>query len=229
MAQPRLSIAEIAQARRLIGQVSNPSQRGDLFAALQAKVPYYSQRDNTSREARRGNIGDVMCNLTSLAMCLTYLGVQNPNPQLQYEDALEQIRVRERLPARTTQDGWSGVARHLGVRVEILHRNVTEGEAWYRRHVLTQLRAGKAIMMSIHGHIVRLQAVTSAGLVVDDPYGRSRLLAGRARGWERGGNNERGVAATAGRGGAGNRGEDHVWPWSAVQRHSMFWIAAFSR
>lgn len=228
MAQPRLSIEEIAQARRLIAQVSNASQRGDLYEALQEKVRYHSQRDNTSTANGR-NIGDVMCNLTSLAMCLSYLGIPNPNPQLQYEDALEEIRRRERLPARTTRAGWGGVARHMGVNFGIIGEQVTQGESWYRRHVLTQLRAGKAVMMSITGHIVRLQAVTESGLVVDDPYGRSRLLAGASRGWERGGNNARGVATTVGQRGAGNRGEDHAWSWDAVASHSMLWIAWFSR
>lgn len=228
MAQPRLTVEQIAQARRLIAQVANARQRGDLYEALQTKVRYHSQRDNTSTD-RTGNLGDVMCNLTSLAMCLSYLGVPNPNPRLQYEDALEEIRRRERLPHRTYVSGWSGVARHLGVNTGMIGEQVTQGEDWYRSKVLTHLRAGSAVMMSITGHIVRVQAVTESGLVVDDPYGQSRLLAGTRRGWVRGGSNSRATATTNGRGGAGNRGEDHAWPWATVAQHQMLWIAWFKR
>jgi hypothetical protein len=220
MTKPRLSIAEIKQARDLIAQEPDRKKRGDLYLALQGKVEYHSQRDNASKAGGK-NIGDVMCNLTSLAMCLSYLGVSNPKPEMQFEDVLEQIRVQKKLPARTTADGWGGVAKQLGVGVKFLGTTVTEGSEWYFKNVLPRLQQGDSVMLSITGHIVRLQSVTEDGLVVDDPFGRSILKKGASRGWAE--VNKKGNA------GKENAGEDNVWSWREVAQHQMLWIAAFSK
>ncbi|MBA3534874.1 MAG: hypothetical protein H0T73_23435 [Ardenticatenales bacterium] len=229
MSRARLNPEEIKRARALIAQERDERRRGDLYEALQAKVKYHNQRDNdsTSDGAR---IGDVMCNLTSLAMCLTYLGVPNPNPQKQFEDSLEDIRRAKRLPARTTRDGWGGVAREVGVQVDILAEAGRHRKEWWEQTVLPRLRSGQSVMMSITGHIMRVQGMTATGLVVDDPYGRSTLGSGTTRGWERGGSNARGAAnqgpnteLTADQ----RKGEDHEYPWADVAQHSMLWIAAF--
>jgi Glycosyl hydrolase family 46/Bacterial SH3 domain len=220
MAKPRLSIAEIKQARELIAQEPDKKKRGDLYLALQGKVEYHSQRDNASKAGGK-NIGDVMCNLTSLAMCLSYLGISNPKPEMQFEDVLEQIRVQKKLPARTSADGWGGVAKALGVDVDFLGWTVTQGRDWYFKNVLPRLQQGDSVMLSITGHIVRLQSVTEDGLVVDDPFGRSILKKGKSRGWAE--VNKKGNA------GKDNAGEDNVWSWKEVAQHQMFWIAAFSK
>ena len=80
------------------------------------------------------------------------------------------------------------------------------------------LAAGEAVMLSIDGHICRLQAVTDAGLVADDPFGHSTLGKGASRGWA--GTNVKGDATS-------NKGEDITWPWSEVEIHAMLWIAWF--
>ena len=222
MAKPRLSTDEITRARELIAAVSDESKRGDLFATLQSKTEYHSQRDNASVSGGK-KIGDVMCNLTSLAMCLSYLGIANPKPEMQFEDVLEEIRVAKKLPARTMSTGWGGVAKTFGVEVDFIAGNpVTEGKQWYVDNVRSRLRAGDAVMASISGHIVRFQAVTDTGLVADDPYGKSKLLAGESRGWEK--SNKKDDS-----GAAGSAGEDIVWPWSAVETHTMRWIAALRK
>jgi hypothetical protein len=154
-------------------------------------------------------------------MCLSYLGVSNPKPEMQFEDVLEQIRVQKKLPARTTADGWGGVAKQLGVGVKFLGTTVTEGSEWYFKNVLPRLQQGDSVMLSITGHIVRLQSVTEDGLVVDDPFGRSILKKGASRGWAE--VNKKGNA------GKENAGEDNVWSWREVAQHQMLWIAAFSK
>jgi hypothetical protein len=73
-------------------------------------------------------------------------------------------------------------------------------------------------MLSIDGHICRLQAVTDAGLVADDPFGHSTLGKGASRGWAS--TNVKGDAAST-------KGEDITWPWSEVEIHAMLWIAWF--
>jgi hypothetical protein len=163
-------------------------------------------------------IGDVMCNLTSLAMCLEFLGVDNPYPEMQFEDALERIRVEHVGAKRTTSAGWGGVATHLGVEWGFVKGAGAKGREWYEANVKPHLAAGEAMMLSIDGHIARLQAVTEAGLMADDPFGHSTLGTGAARGWE--GTNKKGSSTS-------NVGEDITWPWEDVERHAMLWIAWF--
>ncbi len=217
MAKDRLTTEEIRRARDLIDQETDDARRGELFQSLQSKVEYHSQRDNTSTENGK-KIGDVMCNLTSLAMALTYLGVPNPDPSRQFEDVLEEIRVQKKLPARTLADGWGGVAAELGAKVDFIKWEVVEGHDWYQANVSPALSAGNAVMASITGHIVRLQAVTPEGLVADDPFGDVKLTKGTGHEWDETNKSKN-----------PNAGEDSVWPWSEVSQHSMLWIAKISR
>jgi hypothetical protein len=151
-------------------------------------------------------------------MCLEYLGVDNPYPEMQYEDALEKIRVEHVGKPRTSSEGWGGVATYLGVQWGFIKGAGAHGKEWYDANVKPHLAAGDAVMLSIDGHICRLQEVTDAGLIADDPFGHSTLGKGAARGWA--GTNVKGDAAS-------NKGEDITWPWSEVEIHAMLWIAWF--
>lgn len=217
MAKPRLSDSEMDAARDLIAALPDAGQRADYFLQLQSKVAYHSQRDNKSKSGEK-TIGDVMCNLTSLSMCLEYLGVDNPYPEMQYEDALEKIRVEHVGKPRTSSEGWGGVATYLGVQWGFIKGAGAHDKEWYDANVVPHLAAGEAVMLSIDGHICRLQAVTDAGLVADDPFGHSTLGKGASRGWA--GTNVKGDATS-------NKGEDITWPWSEVEIHAMLWIAWF--
>jgi hypothetical protein len=218
-----LTPAEISKLRNLIKSIELcPRLKEDLFERLQEKVEYLNERDNL--QAGETVIGGT-CNLTSLAMCLSYLGVPNPHPELQYEDALEKVRVDSNFGPRWDRSGWGAVAEKLGVQHEVFARGVSEDKAWYEEHVRdAHLRQGHAVMMSISGHIVRVQAVTEAGLVVDDPYGKAKLLPGTARSWEKFNPSKFSPGA-----GSARAGEDVVWPWSQVKQHTMKWIAYFNR
>lgn len=227
MAKPRLTAEEIARAREIIAKVSDSQVRGNLYQTLQSKVVYANQRDNET-VVNGERQGDVMCNLTSLAMALQYLGIPNPYPNMQYEDALEKIRQDKKLPARTTADGWGGVAKELGATYEMIPGgDRANDKKWYQENVLSKLRSGAAIMLSIQGHIVRLQDVTDAGLVVDDPYGKVNLEKRQKNkfegGWEE--YNKR----PGGGGPKENAGEDNVWPWEHVEKYPMRWIAAIKK
>lgn len=225
MTKATLSPEEIEKARALIDGVEDEQRRGDLYEALQAKTEYRSQRDNEATTAGGAKIetsGGNMCNLTSLAMCLSYLGVANPRPEMQYEDALEKIRQEKGFGARTTADGWGKLANELGVTYDFLGTEVTEDKTWWVANALPALRSGKAVMLSISGHICRLQAVNDEGLVADDPYGASKLLAGGDHKWTFTKKNAYGESGQL----AGN---DVLWPWADVAKHTMRWIAAFKR
>ncbi len=228
MAQLRLTSVQIARAREIIAKVSDAKVKGDFYQALQSKVVYANQRDNATVVGGK-NQGDVMCNLTSLAMALQYLGIPNPYPDMQFEDALEKIRQDKKLPARTTADGWGGVAKEVGASYKMIEGGGGKANTkkWYQDNVLSQLRGGAAIMMSIQGHIVRMQDVTDAGLVIDDPYGKVDLKARQDKGYEGGWKeyNKR----PGGGGPKENAGEDNVWPWDHVEKYPMRWIAAIKR
>jgi hypothetical protein len=106
MKRPYLDPDETAKVRRLIKQ-RHADNQPDYYARLQAKVEYKSQRDNNQSHS----IADRMCNLTSLAMALEYLGIKNPEPSMQFEDYLEKIRLEKGYPERIDSHSWDEVAK----------------------------------------------------------------------------------------------------------------------
>jgi hypothetical protein len=220
MAKPRLSPDEMNAAREKISALPDAAQRQQMFLDLQAKVSYHSQRDNASKDHDKP-IGDVMCNLTSLAMCLEYLGVKNPQPEMQFEDYLEKLRVEKVGKPRTDVSGWGEVAKLMGVQFEFVKGAGVNNRAWYEGNVKPHLAAGEAVMCSIKGHICRIQGMSPEGVVADDPYGHSTLLAGDAHSWKLGTNKPGGATP--------NAGEDITWPWENVEKHNIPWVAAFRR
>ena len=214
---------KIRAARLRIEQVQDPAKKAELYRLLQSKVQYANQRDNQAMQggAKVETAGGQMCNLTSLAMALQYLGIPNPYPEMQYEDALERIRQEKGFEARTGA-GWEQVAKHLGVGVEfLLQRGANQrlSRQWYETTLLPRLSGGSSAIMSINGHIVRVQDVTDGGLVVDDPYGQVKLGAGTKHSWKKSN------SPVAGEG--DHAGEDNVWPWPEVEAHKMWWVAVF--
>lgn len=223
-ASGRYADATYVRARRkVIAQIADATARGDAYEALQLQSPYASQRDNQATEngQRIETTGGRMCNLTSLAMVLSYLGIDPPQEGAQYsqyEDRLEFLRQARGLPPRTSSEGWGGVAEECGASYTIVKGSGTTDQLWWETKVRPRMRDGAGVMMSIWDHIVRVAAVRDDGLVVDDPYGRSKLGAGEKRtftasnGWDD-------PAATTGR--------EVVYPWSDVAAHTMKWIAVF--
>ena len=227
LARDRLSAEEIGLARDLIAQ-EPAEKRGDLYEQLQSKVKYNNQRDARSSAER---LGGGLCNLTSLAMCLEYLGIPNPHPEMEYEDALEKVRVDNGFKSRESMEGWSAVARKLGADTgTIASDELTTKDFWDEDVRDAHLRQGHAVMLSVKGHIVRVQGVTSGGLEVDDPYGVTKLGAGYAYGFDayNGGSYAGGLRPENPDAPENFAGEDNVWPWSEVLAHRMWWIQWFS-
>jgi len=123
-------------------------------------VPYLSQLDNS-----KNPFGS--CNVTSIAMCLKYFGVQQKNPRKQFEDELQ-----DWLEAR-------GLRRHSP------HDLVKAAEAYgcddnfNSRATLEQLKqwlaqGNPAVVhgyFTNYGHIVCVIGYNERGLIVHDPYG----------------------------------------------------------
>jgi hypothetical protein len=234
LAKSRLTIDEIREIRQLIAQLPQ-SNRSLLYRKLQYKVPYFNQRDNGYT-----SIADVMCNVTTLASCLTFLGVKNPQPSRQFEDVLESI-LRNKRSTYPSDDGinarywWSNFAKlaknEFGIAssgVKTLPGFPVTNLQFFKNFVKTYwepvLNQGKAIMTGVattsSGHIVKVIDIdwNRGGIIVDDPYGRAQ---------DRPGNDYKksgypGTRNTTSRGSVntqqgqdeGGIGNDNFWSWS---------------
>jgi hypothetical protein len=260
MNKARLTPEEITRARELIATLPK-DQQAEKFLELQSKPEYANQRDNeSSQETKDGGT----CNLTSVAMALMNLGIplsavtariqalSPPQPAapplegIQYEDGL--VRIAELLGCGSANDlllggTWEKVAGELGAKMHWLHYadgghgKITRPQWEAIRD--THLAAGNGVIVSIWGHVIRLQAVNELGLVVDDPYGKSTLLLEARRdrkktdgtliaadskyNWETGGINTQ----TDGEG--SNKGEDLGYPWKDVETYDFGAVMAFSK
>lgn len=224
LAKEELTGEEIAKARDDIAK-RTPEDQAKLYEKLNGKVDYRSQRDNEGKYAKAdakadGSSygGDVMCNVTSLAMALTQLGIQVDESSKQFEDLLDEMISEQKLGSRYEFGGQAAVAKKMGAKAE---REWTpsfgsgaQAEQWYTKNVLPRLQSGSAATMSIawgasrnYYHIVRLQWVEAGGLRVDDPYGKIYNKNGYYT-YEK---NE--VESSEGE---GARGEDRLWSWDTV-------------
>ena len=229
-----LTLEEVGEAREYIESLTDPSLKAQYYLELQEKTQYFDQRENSDYVGEDPTDGG-SCNLASLGMCLQVLGLgipssyQNMDGFPSNENFIHQLEFVRRntagAGARTTRDGWEKVAEACGATSHEVAWNKTAGKDWFDTNVKdAHLAKGHAIMTSIHSHIVRIQAITSSGIVVDDPFGESKLKAGTARGWD-----DRNESDLHGKDdGNGDVGEDHVWPWADVEKSEFFWIFAFS-
>lgn len=123
-------------------------------------VPYLSQLDN-----RQNPTGS--CNVTCVAMCLTYLGMPHP-PGTQLEDAL--YLKMEKL-------GWS---RHDPHDLKALIDSYPGYKDIFRQNggfkdIQTSIDAGNPVIIHGYftkfGHIIVVRGYDDKGLIVNDPYG----------------------------------------------------------
>lgn len=188
------SIAEINKSRELIEQLTDEKQKSELYLKLQEKVPYHNQRDNesiaTEDDVNRNSkwlktenpIGDIMCNLTSQAMAMYYLGVTKPcedcpkecDKYNQMEDYLECVR---RAKMSDNHRGETKTRKKLSELFSNIVQNYKPYNKIFDKDEITKLikpflEQGCGVILSSFGHIVRLQKITDEGLIVDDPYGK---------------------------------------------------------
>jgi Domain of unknown function (DUF4157)/Peptidase_C39 like family len=250
VATPRYTIDQMHKARELIEKEKDQKSRENLFLLLQTKAEYQNQRDNASIEGGR-NIGWKMCNVTSLAMALEVLGIQNPDQKKQFEDALEAYGKKNITGwnrESTGQNGWKGVAESMSteendilydVQVEYVLNpgaNASKPRKWWEDTVLSELKSGNSIIMSVKGHIVRLQGIDDSGLIVDDPNGVADLskYGERSRygpvtpmySTNKANDNAANANSKKSSSGDGAKGEDSSWSWASVENHKWFWVAA---
>lgn len=224
LAEDTLDFEQIAEARTAI-ETRPESERPELYRQLASKVAYRNQRDNQAihgaADARRiGSSvpGDVMCNVTSLAMALEGLGLGADESEKQLEDQLDELLVSEGLGSRYELQGQAAVAKRFGAETDRVwtpaFRGADAARAWYHKNVLPRLERGETATLSMAWgpkgdltHIVRLEWVQGDGVLVDDPYGRL-LHNGSFFTYD---TND--VSSSEGE---GAKGEDRLWSWLTV-------------
>lgn len=173
-----LSIDEIQEYRQLVIQKPE-SERTAWYHLLQPKTPFFNQLNNTSYY--KDNKGFVerwnMCGVTSLAGALTYLGIKNPLPTMQFEDALEKIRRQYNLPAKLSSgaETWEALiafGKHFNVDPKYVDGALNDARI---NSIKAALDRGASVVLGSNvnglGHIVRIQGYDDTGFFIDDPYG----------------------------------------------------------
>ena len=218
-------------------------ERADWYLELQKKVPYHNQRDNESLATEEDvennsswlndgdTAGDIMCNLTSEAMCLEYLGITCPDSSMQFEDYLEQLRIENDFEKRTNYKARKSLANELGVcyeKKDFDAKFCAKKEAFIK-YCSDKLAEGSAIMISVwpacKGHLVRLQAIEENGIVVDDPYGKVK---GKTEGFDwrencnSGGYNKNEKTAES------TIGSNVKWEWTDIADVTIKYVEVYS-
>ncbi len=221
LAQERLTHEQVARAREMIAQLPE-KERPDKYRQLAAKVRYRNQRDNEGVKAAKDakaygypEAGDVMCNVTSMAMALNQLGLGADEGDKQLEDQLDE----QMIGSRYEQGGQANAAGQHGADVARVStpafRNGDAAREWFQKSVAPRLEAGASATMGIYwgpersyAHIVRLEWVEADGVRVDDPYGS---LYKNPKGTYVYDKNDPQNEVDA-----GAKGEDGLWSWDTV-------------
>lgn len=128
--------------------------------SVKLDVPYKSQRDNELNP-------DGSCNVTSLAMCLTFLRAQRKTDVGQFEDELYEYADNNGLSRHNPHD-LARIVEAYGCRDEFrTDGTIDQAKAW--------LASGKPAVIHGYftdfGHIVTLVGYDDSGFLVHDPYG----------------------------------------------------------
>jgi hypothetical protein len=172
------SPASIAEARRVVGstQLSN-AERAEAYRRINSSVTYRNQRDN-------GSDGDVMCNMTSMAMAFNGLGMgADESKSGQYENVLDKKRSGLGL-SRYDEKQRESLAEGMGLDAITLRTPAfsdgPSAKAWYLENVYPRMAAGSTATFGVAGgngsggtfrHVIRLEWVEDKGLRIDDPFG----------------------------------------------------------
>jgi hypothetical protein len=204
-----MTVEQIAEARGLIEALPEAEQAA-AYLELQRRSPYLNQRQNNNpQEQADGGT----CFPTAVAMALMSLGVPNPDPSRRYPDAIMAMATAD-ITQTTT---WIQVCKRLGktaVSVDDAKINKWTQAQWERR-LNGLLGGGGAAVLSIGGHVVRVEGWNAGGMIVDDPYGQSLLRPDKSRGWTD--KNSRSGARS-------EVGEGHDYPWADVLAHHFNYL-----
>lgn len=141
-----------------------PRDRSELLkpqvGMVRLNVPYFSQLDN--RENPTGS-----CNVTSVAMCLAYFGVNPSNPEIQLEDEIYRYMEKEGLNRHSPLD-LAKVVRDYG-RTDEFSPNTSfkDVQSWLKKGFPCIVHG----FFTSFGHILVIVGFDTDGFVIHDPYG----------------------------------------------------------
>lgn len=193
----------IAKVRGVISKLP-AADRGGYYLKLQGKVAYANQCDNVGKldyetsgsNGRCGRGGS--CVLTSVSMAFGTLNIANPDSSVQYEVALDKkVRatigksgVWTKIPGNSKYYKFQSPEWWMKWGSQYIDSRITgesislgkQNKAWWKKNVGDKyLAKGHGVVLSLGGHVVRLQGVTDDGLVVDDPYANTQLVGSSRR------------------------------------------------
>ncbi|MDJ0714811.1 MAG: C39 family peptidase [Prochloraceae cyanobacterium] len=134
---------------------------GDLLpTSVNLPVPYFSQRDN--RHKPYGT-----CNVTSVAMCLAYYGIQPQTAHKQLEDELFEI-VEQKGWDRHVHDDLRRLFELYGIN-DVFKTDASWDEV--KCHLANKNPVIISGYFTRSGHIIVLRGYDATGFRVNDPYG----------------------------------------------------------
>ncbi|OLP19476.1 hypothetical protein BST81_05240 [Leptolyngbya sp. 'hensonii'] len=128
--------------------------------SVRLKVPYLSQLDNAYNPYEA-------CNITAVAMCLTYLGLKPSQPQVQLEDELYKYCELRGLSRHDPRD-LAHLIRTYG------YQDDFQSRALWEEVKLWLVKGYPAIVhgyFTRFGHVVVIIGYDDRGWIVHDPYG----------------------------------------------------------
>ena len=146
-------------------------------------VPYFHQRDNRTDEGTGKNrvYGDVMCQLTSLAMVLASKGVKPTDPTKQLEDELYEIAKKEGRGGeklwRNTQSVYETITNSKCNEYKVSDSSIKKSQI---ESICSNIDSRNPVVLSLNykdrnlktcGHIVVVIGYTEKALIIHDPYG----------------------------------------------------------
>jgi len=136
------------------------AEDGELPPAVTLDVPYKSQLDNWFNPTGA-------CNVTSLAMCLEYLGAERRTRAGQFEDELYEYAINRGYSRHSPYD-LAQIARDYGVSDRFVEAGSIDGiKAW--------IAGGNPAIIhgyfTSFGHIIVVVGYDEYGFIVHDPYG----------------------------------------------------------
>jgi RHS repeat-associated protein len=203
----------------------------------QRKHDIKAEAGSLEREFRRDvTIGDWMCQLTSIGQVLELFGEDSGDEPwaIKLEKYIrENYPVPNPLPAdadyesyeehpnyRTQRKLWIKLLKDFGYGLQILDFDLSTTNSTQKivDTFTPILERGEGIILSISrsngkkGHIVRVQAITDEGLVIDDPYGKSSIVSYYNGGMRFSETNSNFSSAEN-----KNAGEDITWTWDDIE------------
>ncbi|MBP5420518.1 MAG: hypothetical protein J6Y72_11990 [Bacteroidales bacterium] len=209
-----LTPKEIREYREFIKTLPE-DERADWYLELQKKVPYHNQRNNSSQlttvAGNDVNIGDVMCNVTSMVMALEMLGFENPcAPNIaQFEDCIEKhlkdIAIEKQhkgtfkfkpLNDSNKYDNSREYADSRESVIDLMFSNsvlfgskefsVKDDIEKIKVLLKDRLSKGDGVIVSYKGHFIRIVSCNDESFTYDDPYGSYTIGIGGKRVWSKG-------------------------------------------